>query len=272
MQDRKFHFISGLPRSGSTLLSAVLRQNPLFHAGISSPVAGLIEATKSMMSGNPEFDVQISIEQRTRILRSIMLEYYGDVAEPVVFDTSRFWTGRIHEIQAYFPTAKTIAMVRNPAWILDSLERITRKNPLISSKISGPRAGGGIDMRLGNYTAPQGIVGGPLAALKEGLFGEQSNEILLIEYDCLCANPTAILRAIYDFLEEEWFEHDFDNLTFNSDSFDEILNTPGLHNISGPVKKIDRDTVLSPDLFAKYSRDMFWHGDIPTKAKRIIMK
>jgi hypothetical protein len=30
------HFISGLPRSGSTLLAAILRQNPHFHATISS--------------------------------------------------------------------------------------------------------------------------------------------------------------------------------------------------------------------------------------------
>jgi sulfotransferase len=32
------HFIAGLPRSGSTLLVALLRQNPRFAARISSPV------------------------------------------------------------------------------------------------------------------------------------------------------------------------------------------------------------------------------------------
>ncbi len=37
MQNR-LHFISGLPRSGSTLLAALLRQNPRFSAGMSSPV------------------------------------------------------------------------------------------------------------------------------------------------------------------------------------------------------------------------------------------
>ena len=31
------HLISGLPRSGSTLLAALLRQNPRFEAGISGP-------------------------------------------------------------------------------------------------------------------------------------------------------------------------------------------------------------------------------------------
>jgi hypothetical protein len=33
------HFISGLPRSGSTLLAALLRQNPRFEAGMSGPLA-----------------------------------------------------------------------------------------------------------------------------------------------------------------------------------------------------------------------------------------
>ena len=32
------HFISGLPRAGSTLLAALLRQNPRFSAGMTSPV------------------------------------------------------------------------------------------------------------------------------------------------------------------------------------------------------------------------------------------
>ena len=35
----KLHFISGLPRSGSTLLAGILRQNPRFHAAMTGPVA-----------------------------------------------------------------------------------------------------------------------------------------------------------------------------------------------------------------------------------------
>ena len=35
---RKFHFISGMPRSGSTLLAAILNQNPRFRAGMTSPL------------------------------------------------------------------------------------------------------------------------------------------------------------------------------------------------------------------------------------------
>ncbi|MFB8794955.1 MAG: sulfotransferase [Microcoleus sp.] len=50
----KAHFISGLPRSGSTLLAALLRQNPRFHAAMTSPVGGLVERMLSAMSEDNE--------------------------------------------------------------------------------------------------------------------------------------------------------------------------------------------------------------------------
>ena len=55
------HFISGLPRSGSTLLAALLRQNPRFEAGMSGPLAGLFGALLRDMSARNEFSVFIEI-------------------------------------------------------------------------------------------------------------------------------------------------------------------------------------------------------------------
>ncbi|MEH1864722.1 MAG: hypothetical protein V7K69_06870 [Nostoc sp.] len=46
----KMHFISGLPRSGSTLLGALLRQNPWFHASMTSPVGGMVNPMLEAMS------------------------------------------------------------------------------------------------------------------------------------------------------------------------------------------------------------------------------
>jgi hypothetical protein len=48
---RPVHFISGLPRSGSILLAGLLRQNPLFHAGMSGPVGGLFNTLQGEKSG-----------------------------------------------------------------------------------------------------------------------------------------------------------------------------------------------------------------------------
>ena len=54
---QKFHFISGLPRSGSTLLAAILRQNPRIHAAMSTPVGSLCNTLLNAMGAHSEFSV-----------------------------------------------------------------------------------------------------------------------------------------------------------------------------------------------------------------------
>jgi len=68
---RALHFISGLPRSGSTLLFAVLAQNPRFQASMSGPAAGLVNALPTEMSGKNEFSPFIDERQRQHLLRAV---------------------------------------------------------------------------------------------------------------------------------------------------------------------------------------------------------
>ena len=85
------HFISGLPRSGSTLLAALLRQDPRFEAGMSGPLSGLFGALLRDMSARNEFSVFIDDAKRERILHGLFDNYYGDCEAQVIFDTNRFW-------------------------------------------------------------------------------------------------------------------------------------------------------------------------------------
>src|SRR5262245_4526288 len=117
MSNRTFHFITGLPRSGSTLLSAILRQNPRFHAAMTSPVAPIFRAAISAMGADNEFAVFISEDQKRAILRGIFDGYYSEMPErEVIFDTSRAWAGRMSALRQLFPGCKFICCVRNPAW------------------------------------------------------------------------------------------------------------------------------------------------------------
>ena len=53
--EQTIHFISGLPRAGSTLLAALLKQNPRFHAHMSGPVATDLRRLLGAMSGRNEY-------------------------------------------------------------------------------------------------------------------------------------------------------------------------------------------------------------------------
>src|SRR3954453_5263360 len=131
---RKFHFISGLPRSGTTLLAAILNQNPRFRAGMTSPLADIMGVVLAESSSKNDFSFAVSEEQRAALLVGLMENFY-ERSGAVVFDTSRLWCSRMKLLEALFPQAKVIACVRNLSWVLDSMERLVRNNPVGVSKV-----------------------------------------------------------------------------------------------------------------------------------------
>src|SRR5215468_5668298 len=93
---RKFHFISGLPRSGTTLLAAILNQNPRFRAGMTSPLADIMGVVIAETSSKNDFSFAVSADQRASLLRGLVENFYaGYAGADVVFDTSRLWCSRM---------------------------------------------------------------------------------------------------------------------------------------------------------------------------------
>jgi len=70
---KQLHFISGLPRSGSTLLSGILTQNPNVHAAMSSPVASLINGCLEQIGAGSEFYSFFDEKKRKTICSALVL-------------------------------------------------------------------------------------------------------------------------------------------------------------------------------------------------------
>ncbi len=139
---QKYHFISGLPRSGSTLLSGILRQNPRFHAAISSPVAGLMNGALEQMGANSESYSFFDENKRKAISKALFQAYYSDTSQAPLFliPTGNGQPGYTNWL-SFFDDFKVICCVRNPAWVMDSFEKIYRKNPFDYSRMFSPRPG-----------------------------------------------------------------------------------------------------------------------------------
>ncbi|MBP1207873.1 sulfotransferase [Duganella sp. 1411] len=261
MPDHTYHFISGLPRSGSTLLSAILRQNPRFHAGISSPVASLAAGLLGQVSAGSEFAALVDARQRRALLRGLFDAYYADHPQQVVVDTNRLWCGRLPLLRDLFPAAKVIACVRNVAWVMDSIERLYRANPYENTRLFNQAGGrGSVYTRLEGLIQHDQMVGSAWAALREAYYGEQADSLLVVDYDLLSRAPQQVIPLIYDFLGEPGFDHDFEHIEYDAVDFDLQLGVPGLHRVRSKVAFQARRTILPPDLFDKYSKLSFW-GD-----------
>lgn len=271
MTETKFHFISGLPRSGSTLLAALLLQNPRFHTGMTSPVGSLFSGMLAQFSAGSEFGPVISTEQRRRLLRGLFDNFYAEQAgKAVVLDTNRMWCAKMPALLDLFPYAKIIACVRNVAWVMDSMERLYRANPYENTKLFVDDAERNtVYSRVDTLAQRNRLVGFPWAALKEAYYGEHAKSLLLVEYDLLTQAPDKVLRLIYEFIGEPWFEHDFNNVEYDAPEFDQALGVSGLHRVRRRVALESRRTVLPPDLFEKCAALSFWQDGIGSEARVI---
>ena len=226
---------------------------------MSGPVAGLLGTLLENLSGKNEFSVFIDDCQRRRIAASVFNSFYADSEAEVVFDTNRSWCARMPLLNDLHPQSKVIACVRDMPWIIDSIERIIQKNVFQPSSIFGYLAGGTVYSRAEGVAKGDGMVGYAFNALKEAYFGDYApGRLMLLQYETLVSDPQKAIAALYQFIGEATYTHDFENIEFDASEFDHKAGTPGLHHVRRKVTHSERASVLPPDIFSRYINDAFW--------------
>lgn len=254
-------------------MGAILRQNPRFSAGMSSPIASLFEGLVNQVSTGSELSRMVDGPQRARLLRGLFESYYADNPADVIFDTNRAWTAKIPELMAIYPDAKFICCVRNVAWVMDSLERQYRGKTFENTGLfASPAERATVYTRTEALASPNRLVGFAYQALREACWGEFADRVVIVDYDVMVQRPAEVLGLIYDFVGEERFEHDFETVTYDAPAFDEQLGLDGLHRVRPKVEFRPRKTVLPPDVFEKYVGLSFWENLQNCAAFRIVTK
>jgi sulfotransferase len=267
------HFISGLPRSGSTLLAGILRQNPNFHAGMTSPVGALCNALLGAMGATQEHAVFFDEEQRRNVLRGLFDGYYCNIhTKKLVFDTNRLWCSRMSALNTLFPDSKVIACVRDPVWVLDSFERLVRKNALLISRMFPGDANATVFTRIDHLTGKLGTVGFAWNALQEAFYGEHADRLIIIDYESLTREPKRTIARLYELLKLTPFEHDFDNVSYEEGGeFDLRLGVPGLHTLAQKVRYTERKTVLPAELVRRFANQCFWRDKNANPSSAVVL-
>jgi len=256
---RTHYFMAGLPRSGSTLLSTLLNQNPRIYSGPSSPVLSTMHVIEQHLLNDELFHGYPKDQQGFDIIRSVAFQYYNDIEKPVIVDKNRAWTARVPFIKHYItPNVKIICPVRDIEEILTSMITMIRRNPYKEGntrinfideqlvKLNIPLSD---DNRCKYIAGPNGILGQSLNAIIDGIEQGFLDQIHFVEYKDLVNKPQETLNEIYKFLGEEPFEHTFDNLQNNNREQD--IKTYGLadmHQVRSKVKSTAKNPleVLSP--------------------------
>ena len=250
--------ISGLPRSGTTLLSTILKQNPRFEASISGPLARFARAIIQESSTQGGYRFECPPEKRKKLIGALFDTYYDDPTKEVAFNTNRGWGLLLPTIKDLYPESKVLMCVRDIGWVLDSFEQLQRKNPYSFTNMFSPEENMSVYTRSETLMSPNRTLGFAYNTLKQAITSEHKSSIMIIEYEYLVKNPEQMMKSIYNFIGEEYYSHDFDNVEASYDEFDEDIQLPGLHKTRKKVEFIERETILPPDIWQRVQGMEVW--------------
>lgn len=230
MGDRvTFVALSGLPRTGSTLLSAILSQNPEIHAEGNSAVCQLMwDMQTSCQTGARE---QLAANSRAAtqdaLVAAIPAIYYRDVTATHIVDKCRSWTlpANMDMLRRYIPNRPRVIVLTRPIdEIVASFVALRRANGW-----QGDPEAGLLDE--GSEPIMRSLDG------VESAKASGSDEFLFIEYDDLVDNTRDVLAAIYDFCEWEPFAHGLDRVVNPHPENDAVYGLLGMHDVRPTIAR-----------------------------------
>ena len=230
-------FLSGLPRTGSTLLTSILSQNPKVHTEGNSALCQLMWDMQVSCWNTQQ--IQNKPEIIDELLTSIPKTFYNGI-EGSIIDKCRSWTlpANLELIDKYITKSpKIVVMLRPVVDIVKSFVFIRSAN--------------------GWKNPESGLLDDGSEPIMRSLDGIRhaksidSGQFLYIWYDDLINTPKETIDKIYDFCDWDEFKHDYNNIINLTPEKDELLGLLGLHDIRPQLSRRKFDVKLSNEMYEK---------------------
>jgi sulfotransferase len=262
---KQYYFMAGLPRSGSTLLGALINQHPKVHCGAISPVLEMMYHTEQYLKTSEQYQAFPKPVCADRIISSFIDNFYSDIDKPYVIDKSRAWPNNVERIEKWITQdVKIICPVRPVLEQLASFISLIHRNPNEVSYIDKCLIENNLSVndtnRCDYLMSPEGIIDQSLYALSQGFAKGREKNILLVEYDDLVGNTQDTMNRIYAWLGIETYTHDLENIDNKYREDDQVYDLKDMHEVRTKISKVAKHPadVLSPDIIEKYSGLDFW--------------
>jgi hypothetical protein len=253
---KKIYFLSGLPRSGSTVLAAILSQNPNIHATSTSnlldTLVGTLRAWSDSLTTRAQTDQKKEEEKIQNVLNNICKTQYDDIDKPIILDKARGWaddTNMRTMSKVFGHKPKIIATVRNVEDCAASFVRVAKPKNLDHFLVKDELIK---HLKESYQTLEKGYAFAPEC-------------FLIIDYDNLMNDPQKELKRVHEFLELPDFEYDLNAIdgTNLQEKDEEVWEVKGLHDVKpklGYQHKEDSKEVLKHRYY-DFVQPRFWLGE-----------
>lgn len=211
---QQYIFLAGMPRSGSTLLTSILNQNPDIFASSSSPVCNTLYWSHRLWHDQIALQANPNPTAVQAVLSSIIPSFYSTRTERIIIDKAFSWgtpENLAVLINALGYTPKFIVMDRPTDEVLNSYHKLLANSPQFVGKISD-------FMDLG-------------VMAHQNLLAQIPDQCFVVSYDRLCNDTKNLLQEFYSFIEQPNFEHELSHIINTCTDDDSVWGLTDMHKI-----------------------------------------
>jgi len=256
---KTYHFMAGLPRSGSTVLSAILNQNPDVYSSPQTDLLGLLYELESSIPEYESYRAGLFLSGYDNVIKQAPNNFYHSINKPVIIDKNRGWGTPYNwdNLRFYLNEKGKVILTMRP--ILEVLASFVRVNKE-SEKTTGQLNHFNSNLWVSEYRDPtDAIVDNLMRANSEieraifsasNLLKNHRDQVYVVWYDDLVEYPENTLNGIYDFLGLDKYKHDFNNI-IAADKHDDLsgYGLVGLHDVQ---KKLAKSKTKPEDYLSDY--------------------
>ena len=234
--NKDLYFLVALPRSGNTLFTSIINQNPDI---VCTPNSITLEIMKDLflLKQTDVFQNYPDHKSLDNVLDSVYDNYYKDWPQKVIIDRGPVMTpGNYGLMQKYFKRHfKCIVILRDLMDVLASYMKWYKNNPDAFPNRYGCKND---DEKLGMVMNADGAVAKDLEAIKNSFnFPDICH---FVKYDDLVTQPEKEMRKIYEFMNLPYYNHKFEDLKqieVNGIAYDDKIVGKNMHKIRTVVRK-----------------------------------
>ena len=220
-KDKRIYFMAGLPRSGSTLLANILAQHPDIHVTGTSGIVDMLVLVRNAWDRLREFQAMersVSESVKVNVLRAMLHSYFEHLRTPICIDKNRRWSEYLEMASVLLGArdeVKVVVTVRDIRDVLASFESLYRKTAALGQVPLEADRGAKFKTSLGRLEVlieEERAVGRPYRAVRDAVTRGWRDRMHFVDYADLTARPRETLKGVYDFLGEQPYEHNFEQV------------------------------------------------------------
>jgi sulfotransferase len=270
--EKTYHFMAGLPRSGSTVLAALLNQHPDIYSSPQTDLLSMLYELDQKIPNYESYKAGLMHPGYKSVMANIANNFYGHIQKPIVIDKNRGWGTpyNFNNLSQYLNiNGKVILTLRPILEVLASFIKAAEKTeatlgstPYLKDELWVSHYREKRDAQVDSLMQNNGEIDRAIFSIFN-LLKTRGDKIFVVWFDDILEKPQETLNGIYNFLEVDSFENDFKSVQ-PIDLHDDVAGygVVDLHSVSKVLKKPDTSVTdyLSNYAISKYknSLDFLW--------------